>query len=74
MTIIQTPEILGQLIKETRKSQGLTQEQLASLSRVGRRFILDLEAGKKSCHLDKVLSVLAMLGLEVHLHRKGESL
>ena len=72
MILIQTTQTLGKLIKETRKSQELTQEQLASLSGVGRRFISDLEAGKKSCHLDKTLSVVAMLGLELHLHERGE--
>ena len=71
MTLIQTTDILGRLVRETRTSQGLTQSQLASVSGVGRRFISDLEAGKKSCHLDKTLAVTAMLGLELHLQQKG---
>lgn len=72
MTLIQTTQSLGKLIKATRKAQGLTQEQVASLSGVGRRFVSDLEAGKKSCHLDKVLSVVVMLGLEFHLQKRGD--
>jgi len=69
---IKTTQALGQLIRETRKSQGLTQEQLASISGTGRRFVLDLESGKESCHLNKALKVLTMLGLELYLRQKGE--
>ena len=53
---------LGQLIRGLRKSQGLTQEELAAVSGVGIRFIRELEQGKESCHLGKVLAVIQMLG------------
>lgn len=72
MKEVKTTQALGQLIKEARKSQGLTQAQLASVSGTGRRFVLDLESGKESCHLDKTLKVLTMLGFELYLHPKGE--
>jgi y4mF family transcriptional regulator len=72
MIRIQTIETLGRLVRETRNSQGLTQSQLASVSGVGRRFISDLEAGKKSCHLDKTLSVIMMLGLDLQIQQRGE--
>jgi len=67
--ILETREI-GQTVKVARKSQGLTQEQLASVSGTGRRFIIELEAGKESCHLGKTLKVLSMLGIEIYV---GES-
>jgi len=63
---------LGKLIRETRKSQKLTQEQLAATTGVGVRFIRELEQGKESCHIGKVLLVLAMLGIDVQI--SGESL
>ena len=63
--MLKTSQDIGQLIKETRQSQGLTQEQLAGLAGTGRRFIIDLEAGKETCHLGKTLKILAMLGLEL---------
>jgi y4mF family transcriptional regulator len=72
MKTFKTTQSLGQFIRETRKSQGLTQEQLASVSGTGRRFIIDLESGKESCHLDKTLKVLTMLGLELYVQEKGE--
>lgn len=65
-------QAIGQLVKATRKAQGLTQEQLAATAGVGVRFIRELEQGKPSCHIGKVLAVLAMLGLDLMLN--GERL
>ena len=59
---------LGLLVRETRKAQGLTQEQLAATAGVGVRFVRELEQGKESCHLGKVLIVLAMLGIELKVN------
>ena len=59
---------IGQIIRTTRKDQGLNQEQLATTAGVGTRFIRELEQGKDSCHLGKVLSVLSMLGIKVTLN------
>lgn len=67
MLRITDTESLGALIRDTRKAQGLTQEQLAGVCGVGMRFIRELEHGKDSCHIGKALSVLQMLGLQVHI-------
>ena len=42
---------LGKLIKDTRKSQGLTQADLAISANVGVRFIVDLENGKETAQI-----------------------
>jgi y4mF family transcriptional regulator len=60
-------EKLGALIRDTRKAQGLTQEQLAGICGVGVRFIRELEHGKESCHIGKAMTVLQMLGLQLHI-------
>ncbi|WP_438722084.1 type II toxin-antitoxin system Y4mF family antitoxin [Bartonella rochalimae] len=60
-------KILGLIIRNTRKKQGLTQEQLAATSGVGVRFIRDLEKGKESCQVGKTIHVLAMLGLDIKI-------
>jgi y4mF family transcriptional regulator len=60
-------EKIGRLVKKFRKEQGLTQEQLAAMSGAGVRFIRELEQGKESCHIGKVLAVVAMLGIEVQV-------
>jgi HTH-type transcriptional regulator/antitoxin HipB len=58
-----TVPVLGSKIKERRKEQGLTQLQLAMFSGVGLRFLRELEHGKESLHIGKVLQVVDMLGL-----------
>ena len=49
----------------------LDQRQLAAVSGVGLRFIVDLEAGKPTTQLGKVLQVLQTLGcsLEIQHYR-----
>ncbi|MBL4804632.1 MAG: helix-turn-helix transcriptional regulator [Alphaproteobacteria bacterium] len=59
-------EDLGRLIRETRKEQGLTQDDLAGLTGTGRRFIIDLERGKDTAQIGKVLLVLAALGIAIY--------
>ena len=67
MTQITTIQKLGQIVRTTRKQQGLTQEQLAAVSGVGARFVRELEQGKESCHIGKSLHILAMLGLDIQI-------
>ena len=66
MTMINSIHELGELILKTRKSQKLTQEQLSAICGVGVRFIRELEQGKQTCQIGKVLIVLKMLGLGVY--------
>ncbi|MCA9317424.1 MAG: helix-turn-helix transcriptional regulator [Planctomycetota bacterium] len=54
---------VGRLVRETRKHQGLTQTDLAVASGTGVRFVVDVEKGKETVQLGKVLRVLKMLGL-----------
>ena len=56
---------LGSIVRQVRKEQGLTQEQLAATTGVGVRFIRELEQGKESCHIGKALTVVSMLGIDV---------
>ena len=66
MTQISSKEI-GELVRQTRTSLGVNQTQLAMTSGTGLRFIVDLENGKPTCELQKVLSVLHTLGIRVTL-------
>jgi HTH-type transcriptional regulator / antitoxin HipB len=54
---------LSQLIRHTRQYQGLTQADLAGMSGLGRRFISELENGKESAQVSKVILVLNILGI-----------
>lgn len=67
MTFIQSSQQLGDAIRAARKQLGLTQPQLALAAGVGVRFIVDLEAGKPTVRLEKVLRVIHTLGGEIHL-------
>ena len=62
---IQNSEALGKRIREIRQAQKITQAQLAGLANTGIRFIGDLENGKETCHIGKMLRVLAALGVEM---------
>jgi len=62
---------LGQLVRKTRKAQGLTQLDLAGLAGLSNRFVIDLERGKETLQIQKVLDVLALLGLELTARRKS---
>lgn len=62
---------LGQLVRKTRKEQGLTQLDLAGLAGLSNRFVIDLERGKETLQIQKVLDVLALLGLELSARKKS---
>ncbi len=62
---------LGNIIRATRKAQGATQAEFASLCGVGVRFISELENGKPTVELGKVLTVLNSLGLKLKLEPRG---
>jgi HTH-type transcriptional regulator / antitoxin HipB len=62
-----TPKTIGELVKTTRKSMGVTQKDLAMTSGTGLRFIIELEQGKPTCQLGKALTVLQTLGVKIEL-------
>jgi transcriptional regulator with XRE-family HTH domain len=55
----------GSLIRSRRKTLEMRQDQLALATGVGRRFLIDLEAGKSSCQLGRSLLVADALGLRL---------
>ena len=65
------PAEIGKIVRQARKEAGLRQAQAAALCGVGTRFLSDLENGKPTLHLDKVLKVLHGFGLRVIINRKG---
>ena len=58
---------IGKLIRDTRKSIGVTQKDVALTSGTGIRFIVDLENGKETCEIGKALSILNTLGIKITL-------
>lgn len=64
-------DALGLAIRHARKAHGLTQAELAGLAGTGPRFVSELERGKASAELGKVMDVLAVLGLRLLLAGNG---
>lgn len=64
-------EDLGRCVRAQRKEQGATQAEFASLCGVGIRFISELENGKPTMELGKVMQVLKCLGLEISIQPRG---
>jgi y4mF family transcriptional regulator len=56
---------LAAVVLGRRDALGLRQEELADLAGCSPRFVHDLEAGKPTAQLDKVLDVLEALGLHL---------
>jgi HTH-type transcriptional regulator / antitoxin HipB len=72
-----TPQQIGGFVRNARKSLGVTQRDLALTSGTGLRFIIELEQGKPTCQIGKVLTVLHTLGIAIQLtlasgHGAGE--
>ena len=65
---------IGQMVRRVRKRAGLRQDELAGAAGVGIRFIVDLEAGKPTLQVGKVLHVLDALGIVVALTTRSEGM
>lgn len=65
--IVSDPPALGRIVRETRRALGLTQPKLALSAGVGVRFLVDIEKGKTTAQIGKIMSVLAALGIEIEL-------
>lgn len=63
-------EDIGKVVKRTRKKLGVTQRNLALTSGTGLRFIIELEQGKPTCQLEKVLTVIRTLGIKLTIKGK----
>lgn len=56
---------LGIAVRKRRKLLGLTQEALARAAGCGLVFVYNLERGKPSLRLDKLLDILHVLGMDI---------
>lgn len=62
---IDDPAVLGDLLKVRRKRLGLSQQAFADHAGVGRRFVSEVEAGKPTSELGKVLAVCRAAGVQI---------
>lgn len=68
---ISSPAELGRLVRRKRKEMQAQQAKAAALSGVGTRFLSELERGKSTAEIGKILQVLGRLGLEVFILPRG---
>jgi len=62
---------VGAAIRKKRRDIGMRQAELAALAGVGVRFLSELENGKSSAEIGKVLQVLHRLGLDLLIQLRG---
>ena len=67
----ESPEQLGAAIRARRRQLKVTQKDLAMTCGTGLRFIIDVEKGKPTCQIGKVLQVLQALGLKLQIASPG---
>src|SRR3984893_8524183 len=60
---LETALAFGSMVRSRRKALNMRQDQLALATGVGRRFLIELEAGKPSCQIGRSLLVAEALGL-----------
>ncbi len=70
VVVLSTTSELGGVVRAIRRDQGLTQLDVAGLAGLSNRFVIDLERGKATLQMQKVLDVLSLLGLEVTIRKK----
>jgi y4mF family transcriptional regulator len=63
---ISTSQELGLLLRATRKQQDLRMDDLAGSAGVGPVFVREVERGKPTVQLGKVMQLLAELGVVLH--------
>ena len=69
---IDSPQELARLIKKARKSQKITQEQLADFTGLQRIGIVRIEAGQTEPKISTLLKICQMLGLKLELKGLGD--
>lgn len=61
---------LGQAVRSRRMLMSLTQQELADAAGVGRRFVSELEGGKPTLEIGKVIQVCGFVGLDLFVEAR----
>jgi len=71
MTKVLETRDIGSIIKSNRNKLGLSQSKLADICGNGVRFISDLENGKPTMQIGKVIDTLHVLGFDLYVTKRG---
>ena len=69
--VVRSAAGLGQAVRRQRQASNLRQIDLAGIGNTGNRLIVDVEKGKPTVQLQKVLDLLDLLGLELIVRQKS---
>ena len=72
MKTIQDMQALGRAIRDRRRELGYTQAFLADYAGISASFLSELENGKETIQVGKMIDVLSLLGMDICLSRRGE--
>ena len=64
---VRLPSYIGPAIRDARKKKQWTQKDLADYTATSVKFISNIEQGKATAQLDKVLDLIRTVGLRVYL-------
>lgn len=70
---ISDPATLGRLIRDNRKVSGLTQTDLAGLCGVSMKFVNQVENGKETAEIGKILRLVGTVGVDLIARTRGVS-
>jgi transcriptional regulator with XRE-family HTH domain len=70
--IVKTPEDIGRAVRLARKRQKLRQDDLAAMAGFSHVFLGDLEKGKGTVSVGRMLKVLSELGLRLRIEAFDE--
>lgn len=69
---VRTPGDIGHLIRDARRQQGVTQAALAKKLGVANSWLSEVENGKATAEIGKVLQVLAFLELDLDVNSRRD--
>ena len=72
MKTIQDMQALGRAIRDRRRELGYTQAFLADYAGISASFLSELENGKETIQVGKMIDVLSLLGMDICLSKRGE--
>ena len=64
---------ISEAVKKRIKSLGITQSECAVMCNVGNRFFSELENGKETLHIGKVINCLQILGINISLTNREDN-
>lgn len=63
------PESIGEAIRHFRSEEGMTQSELARRTHLNRTYLSELEQGKNTEQLTRIIRILKQLGVRITLQK-----